>query len=58
MTAWSTPISNAYYAETQRRYREWERAGSQPHAFTPDSTASWLYCERCGCERGAIQHTS
>jgi hypothetical protein len=56
MTMWSTPVSDEYYRETQRRYREWEQAGSQPHHFMPDSIASWLYCERCGCERGATHH--
>ena len=59
MTAWTAPVSSTAYPDGRAaRHREWERAGQQAHAFAPDGITTWLYCERCGCERGAIQHTS
>jgi hypothetical protein len=58
MTTWTTPVSGSYHAELRRRYLAWELDGQLPHAFAPDALASWLYCERCGCESTAIQHTS
>jgi hypothetical protein len=53
-----SPLDEAKSGEMRSRYLAWELAGCRPHAFAPEPAVTWLYCERCGCERGAVQHTS